>query len=294
MLSRRRFLSLAGTSALLAACSKKRHVLKVDTNPDTNAPVSLVVSTYDHVTGIDQRIAVAFIQGNAPVKVTDPVDLVIKDEAGKASPAERAEAHLDGPDPATTPSGTTPGLPYYVVRHRFDKPGIYQVESTYKGKTLNAALQVTVPGALGTPSPGQPMISVPTPTPADGRGVNPICTRQPACPLHDVSLDAALGEHRPLAVLFATPLLCQSRLCGPTLDNLLAVRDEFATKVRFLHMEIYTDTSGKKTAPVVDAYKLQGEPFLFLARADGTVFDRLDNAVDQAEMRSALGKLAAA
>jgi hypothetical protein len=162
------------------------------------------------------------------------------------------------------------------------------------GKTLTAPLQVVDPSAVQVPVPGRPMVRVATPTVADGRGVNPVCTRQPACPLHDVSLDAALDEHRPLAVLFSTPALCQSRLCGPVLDRLLEQRDAFGSKVRFLHVEIYTDLGGKTLVPAVEAYHLEGEPFLFLAGADGVVRERLDNAYDRGELRGALDRLVAA
>lgn len=292
--SRRQFL-LGGSAVLLgtaAACSKKSKVIKVDqpSGDGGSTAVSLVVATYIHTVGIDQRVTVAFIAGDSPTTPSGPVELTFRDPSGQASAPVRAEAHHDGPDTHDGKDGQ--GLPYFMVRHQFDNAGIYTVESKFNGKVLTAPVQVTAPSATGVPTPGLPMISVPSPTVADANGVNPICTREPVCPLHDVSLDAALAEGRPLAVLFATPLLCQSRLCGPTLDNLLTLRDEFAGKVRFLHMEIYTDTSGKTTAPVVNAYHLENEPFLFLAAPDGTVFDRLDNAVDVSEMRAALRRLA--
>jgi hypothetical protein len=82
-------------------------------------------------------------------------------------------------------------------------------------------------------------------------------------------------------------------LCGPVLGNLLAARDEFGAKVRMLHVEIYTDLSGKTIAPAVEAYGLESEPFLFLAGADGMVRERLDNAYDKAEVRDALARLTA-
>src|SRR3546814_11078234 len=69
--------------------------------------------------------------------------------------------------------------------------------------------------------PGDAIPAVATPPPTDARGVNPICTAEPACPLHDVSLADALGEGRPIALLVATPAFCQIAICGPVLDVLL-------------------------------------------------------------------------
>ena len=47
--------------------------------------------------------------------------------------------------------------------------------------------------------------SLDTPTTADARGVDPICTADPVCPLHDVTLADALAAGDPIALLVATP-----------------------------------------------------------------------------------------
>jgi hypothetical protein len=280
-LSRRSFLlASAGVVALAAGACKsgKDDEIKVSPSDTASLPggLSLVVSSYVHVTGIDERVTVALLKGDGPYTASGPVAVSID---GK--PVE-AVLHKDGI-----------ALPYYLIRHRFDTAGIHDIDAVVQGKKLTTPVEVADAASTKVPVPGKPLVRVATPTVADGRGVNPICTQQPACPLHDVSLDAALDEKRPLAVLFATPALCQSRLCGPVLGNLLAARDEFGAKVRMLHVEIYTDLSGKTTAPAVDAYGLESEPFLFLAGADGVVRERLDNAYDKLEVRDALTRLVA-
>ena len=275
-LDRRRFLLGAGGLALLAACGRDRADVTVATPPEDQ--LNLLVASYVHVPGIDQRVTVAFLQGDkSPLRPDESVKVTIGGQ-----PVE-AELHSEGIF-----------LPYLLMRHRFAQPGIVDVEATFRGRTAKAALQVRDPASVKVPYPGRPMVSVPTPTTADARGVNPICTRQPACPLHDVSLDAALAEKRPLAVLFATPALCESRLCGPVLENLLAHRDAYADRVRFMHVEIYTANDGKTLTDPVKAYGLENEPFLFLAGPDGMVRERLDNAFDLAEARSALQALVGA
>ena len=135
------------------------------------------------------------------------------------------------------------------------------------------------------------MIPVPTPTVADPRGTNPICTRQPQCPFHDVSLDAALQERRPLVVLFATPARCQTDTCGPVLDVLLEERAAIESKVRILHVEIFTALEGDTTTEAVNAYQFQSEPYLYMAGSDGVVRTRIGGVYDRAELRDALSKL---
>lgn len=288
-LTRREFLLAGAGLALAAACGNGDDADVEVTGDDQRGGggiLNLLVVSYVHVAGIDQRVTLAFLNeaGTAPVRPDGPVRVTID---GTEVPAE---LHAGGPELP----------PYLLLRHRFANPGYSEVRATYRGQTTKAAIPVVDPGAAKVPFPGTPMISVPTPTVADPRGVDPICTRQPACPLHDVSLDAALAEHRPLAVLFATPALCVSRFCGPVLDTLLAERDAFADRVRFVHVEIYTTLS--RTAPLQDAvkaYKLNeletgAEPILFLAGPDGVVRERIDNAYDRREARTALDRLVSA
>ena len=236
-----------------------------------------------HVTGVDQRVTFALIRDNGPELLQEPLDVQIKDPDNVDLGTVRGELHDDGIP-----------LPYLVVRRRFRDTGVHGAAVRYKGDLLTATFRVDDRAKVEVPVPGTPMIATPTPTVADDRGVSPICTRDPVCPLHDVSLDAALAEKRPLAVLFSTPALCKSQLCGPVLDNLLSQHAAFAGRVRFLHVEIYTDTSGKTLAPAVQAYHLESEPFLFLAGADGVVRERLDNAFDRGEVQAALEKLVGA
>ena len=78
------------------------------------------------------------------------------------------------------------------------------------------------PADVAIPQVGAPLPPFDTPTVEDGRGVNPICTREPACPLHDVSTQSsALSAGQPVAYLIGTPAYCQTAVCGPVLDLLL-------------------------------------------------------------------------
>lgn len=285
-LNRREFLLAGAGMVLLAACGKSDDdAVKVspDDDGETGAsgpsPFNLVVASYVHVAGPDQRLALAFLneEGTGPLKPDGPVKVTIDGEEAEA------ELHADG----------SLELPYLLVRHRFEKPGFVTVNATYRGTSSEAAIEVLDPAKAKAPLAGQPLPSVPTPTVSDARGVDPICTRDPVCPLHEVSLDAALAEKRPVAVLFATPARCQSRLCGPVLENLLAHHGAFADRVRFVHVEIYASRTGTELTPAMKAYGLTQEPFLFLAGGDGVIRERIDNAFDRTEAGHALERLAA-
>lgn len=283
-LNRREFLLAGAGLALVAACGggddggPAAKVTEPDGDDATKALNAQLVS-YVHVAGIDQRVVLGIIndEGTGPVPLDGPVQVSI----------DGAEVE------ATVHSGNGTPVPYLLVRHRFEKAGPAVAEVTFDGRTGEAGIDVKDPASVQLPFPGRPMVNAPSPTAAATLGVDPICTNQPACPLHEVSLDAALAEKRPLAVLFSTPALCQSRFCGPVLENLVAQQAAFADRVRFLHVEIYADRAGKTLAPTVKAYDLPGEPVLFLAGADGVVRDRLDNAYDRVEAKAALEQLVA-
>lgn len=181
--------------------------------------------------------------------------------------------------------------PYYPLVFTPAEAGDYEVAADIEGQAVTAAFTVAEPGTVGVPQPGDPMRPLATPTVADPQGVDPICTADPQCPLHDVSLDAALTEGRPIALLISTPRFCQVGICGPVLDVLVAQQATFGDQVRMLHAEVYTDDTAQTTTDAVNTYGLTFEPCLFLARADGTIAHRLDNIFDEVELQAALTSL---
>lgn len=185
---------------------------------------------------------------------------------------------------------------YYPVSFTPPKAGRYTVRTTVEGERVDATFEVGAEAAI--PQAGQALPVVDTPTASDPRGVNPICTRVPACPLHEVNLRDALAAHKPVALLVATPAYCQTAICGPVLEVLLSQRAEYAGRIDMIHAEVYAD--GQKAAdniaqaalaPLLQAYHLPFEPSLFLCRADGTLATRLDTIFDEVELAAALRSL---
>jgi hypothetical protein len=166
--------------------------------------------------------------------------------------------------------------------------GVVQVKKD--GKRQNASLAFQVQDQPQAPVPGMAPRAA-SPTAANPLGVDPICTRNPPCPLHDVSLDTVIGAGKPVAVMLATPALCQSRYCGPTLDDLLTFTDQYKDQITFVHVEIYTNLSGNETTPTVQAWGIQTEPWLFGVDATGNVVARLDGAFGHDEQQQLLQKL---
>ena len=160
------------------------------------------------------------------------------------------------------------------------------------GEALEMAIQIDDASEVSAIQPGAAMPDIATPTTGDARGVEPICTNDPVCPLHDVTVADVLAEGRPLALLVSTPKFCQIAICGPVLDVLLGVTGEHPD-VRFLHAEVYAhpEEEIETKAPVIDELGLTFEPCLVLVGADGKVVERLDTIFDVDEVSASLVNL---
>ena len=241
------------------------------------------------VTGSPQRL---------PFIVIDAEGAPLDD--GPAS-LEFVVTDLDGNpvgDPVTV-ERRNQGIPtaYFPLLFEFPAAGDYQVTTTVDGEALDPRVfRVSEPDAVQVPQPGEALVGVETPTTADARGVDPICTRDPDCDLHDSTLAEVLAEGAPVALMIATPAYCQTAICGPVLDVLLSQEGAFPG-VRMVHAEVYKDPEAvdniteAQLAPVVDAYHLSYEPVLFLANSDGTIARRLDTIFDEAEVAEGLAAL---
>ena len=183
---------------------------------------------------------------------------------------------------------------YFPLELTFDKPGIYTLQTEFEGAPAELSVQVSPDSEVKLVRPGVPLPPVESPTVADARGVDPICTREPACPLHDMTVAEALQAGRPMALLIATPAFCQITICGPVLDILLDVMGDHPG-ISYLHAEVYTqpNVNLETFTPAVRELGLPHEPVLVLAGADGIVTQRLDVIFDRTELADKLAALAA-
>ena len=148
---------------------------------------------------------------------------------------------------------------------------------------VKTASQDAIPG-IGEAAP-----RAQTDTVASAKGdEEAIDTRLPPAPeLHEKSFADVAGS-KPVALLFSTPQLCQSRVCGPVTDIALQLQSKYGDRMEFIHQEVYVDNDPNKgLRPPLKAFNLRSEPWLFVVGADGKVTTRLEgsfglNAFEQA------------
>jgi hypothetical protein len=190
------------------------------------------------------------------------------------------------------------GIPtaYYPVRFTPEVEGVWTTLVDLDGQEIEASFAVSPASEVSTLARGEPFPRLETPTVDDARGVDPICTEDPPCPLHDITVAQALDEGTPLALLVATPAFCSTQLCGPVLDVLLSAQEQLPD-ARYLHAEVYADPQAVANiaeatrAPATETLGLFYEPSLFLVDGDGILVDRLDNIYDTGEAKAGIEQL---
>jgi hypothetical protein len=180
----------------------------------------------------------------------------------------------------------------YAARVPFKKAGGYSILAVTKdgAKTFAAPGQVKVVTKAEDriPEVGEPAPKVQTDTKASAGGdLASIDTRTPPSDMHEDSFADVVGK-QPVALLFATPQLCQSRVCGPVVDVALQLKSRYGDRVEFIHQEVYEGNDPKKgLREPLKRFHLATEPWLFVVGKDGRITARLEgsfglNAFEQA------------
>ena len=186
----------------------------------------------------------------------------------------------------------------YVADLPFSRNGQQGVVAMVKldGRLLisnGAPVDVTARGS-GPPDVGDKAISVHTQTLTDvGGDATQLDTRRPvAKDLLQDDLADVLGK-RPVVLTFATPLLCQSRVCGPVVDIVEQVKATAPKGIAFIHQEVYNDNKvnhGRR--PQLVAWKLLTEPWTFVIDRRGKISARFEGAFSAGELQRAVAKVA--
>jgi hypothetical protein len=170
----------------------------------------------------------------------------------------------------------------YAAQVPFPRPGKYSVMAVtlVDGKPVAAAgqLEVTTSAKDRIPEVGEPAPKVQTDTVASAGGdVEAIDTRRPTSDMH-ANFAEAVGK-KPVALLFATPQLCASRVCGPVVDEALQLRAQYGDQVDFIHQEVYADNDpAKGLRKPLQQFNLATEPWLFVVGKDGRITARLEGS----------------
>lgn len=278
-----RLLGVAGAGAALAACGSAEPSAVAGPSeastaadpggaaisrvaPDAEPDLAVVAATFEQL--IDQPNPFAFglfTLDQEPVEGASAQVWAVPADGGEPA----------GPWPATPSEADVPPGGLYTVDAEFPATGVQEVVVvTDDGRAGAVAVDVRDAASSQLPAPGEQAIAVATPTRADRLGYEKLCTRPEPCGMHELSLDDALVQGGPIALLFATPAFCQTAVCGPTVDVIDGIRADYPDAT-FIHCEVYAD-AGETIGDPVDAWELPTEPWLFVIDRDGRITRRAD------------------
>jgi len=178
----------------------------------------------------------------------------------------------------------------YVTRLQIPRPGRYWLVTRPAGRKIKGVGVFDVRPTLPVPAVGTKAPRSRTPTVADAPAASITTSRPPDRGLLRYSVAASLAAHKPFVVTFATPKYCTSRVCGPVVDVVDAVRRKLSSGgVRFIHVEVYTSNNPTKGYNRwMRQWGLTTEPWTFLVGRDGRIKAEFQGSVSADELTAAI------
>jgi hypothetical protein len=308
-------LALVPALALLAACSSSGSNDASSTSKDR---MQVEVASTDLYVNAPQRLAVGLVFANGKLVSFGSVGF----RFSYLGTAQQPIAPQAGPE-ATAAFIPTPGMPqgtgssptitdpsiargvYEAENVTFDSPGIWQVQVTAAiggtgTQTAKAPFIVATHPAL--PAPGQPALRTENLT-IHSKGV-PLAAidsraavdgKIPDPGLHEWTIAKAIAQHRPVLAVFATPVYCISRFCGPVTDAVQQLSKRYANRAEFIHVEIWRNFNKQVINQAAADWLYHNgdltEPWLYLIGANGMILDRWSSLFDVQEVARELQQL---
>jgi hypothetical protein len=208
------------------------------------------------------------------------------------------------PGPVAAPASSGRGV-YEVEEFRFERAGLWEVKVTAdlgggdrrSGSGAFQVLQeplVPVPGDVAPRTENLTISSKDAPPEAiDSRAASGGPVPDPE--LHRVTIAESIEAGHPALVVFATPVYCISKFCGPVTDMVAELARRYGDRADFIHVEIWRDFQNQVVNAAAAEWLLRDgnlqEPWVFLIGADGRIAARWDNVADRQEIESLLERL---
>lgn len=187
----------------------------------------------------------------------------------------------------------------YTAQLSFDRPGTWGlgvVASEADGTARPVSIRIEVREESLTPAIGSPSLRSVSKTSRDVASLEELTSdTDPDPDLYAMSVAEAIDSGKPLMVSFATPAYCQTAACGPQVDVIKGLKEQYRGRVNFIHVEVYDnpreiqgDLSRGRLSPTVTEWNLRSEPWTFIVDAEGLIASKFEGFATREELEAAL------
>lgn len=177
----------------------------------------------------------------------------------------------------------------YVGRATFDKPGAWGVEvtvtepgfSTEAKRIALTVLEKDPSPAVGTQAP---LTKISTLNDVSGDRTKICSALEDDRELHRLSIEEAVTNGKPTVILFATPRFCHTQTCGPNLQVIQSIAQNYSDRVNFVHVEIYKNFDTFETVEALREWNLETEPWLVFVDKSGKIVRKYEGGITSKEI----------
>jgi hypothetical protein len=319
--SRRLTALLAALAMVLVACEGSDDASDESAEAPQAAETGLAVAiaSFDLHVGEDRRLIAGVLTPDRGIVAFGDVQMELAPaDAGEDDGATQTVTASFLPVPGAEPEGggSQPtvvvgdsGAGVYETEVDLDQPGPWELTVTAEladgtTRTGTAGFQVAEEPQILAVGDEAPRTENLTTGDVDGEEVLPVMVdsraqgsndEDPAEHLHDTTIAESIEDGRPVVALFATPVYCVSRFCGPITEVFADIAEQYEDRADFVHVEIWKDFEEQElneaAAEWIQTEQGGNEPWTFLIDEEGRIAARWDNVLDADDLIDHLEQL---
>ena len=283
--------------ALMAACGGSGDVIVPPTEEFGGPEFAAIVVNTDLAVG-KERVAFGVVRRDGPPLAGDRATVR----------TYYLPAGSDAREPRETLTAEFEAWPFsggvFVAHPNLDTAGAWELEAEFTssdGAAVTAKSAFAVKETSATPVIGSAAPASVTAKASEVADLSHITTDpNPDPALYGISIHEALADGKPLVILFATPAYCVTASCGPLVEDLSGIREQFGERANFVHVEVYRDPhlieAGERPArdDIVDAVREWGlptEPWTFVVDAEGILRAKFESYTPPSTISATLQEL---
>jgi len=193
----------------------------------------------------------------------------------------------------------------YVTEMSFDRSGDWRLDvdvQQHDGSIDSALIWLSIAETSVVPALGSKPPMIANKTSREVSELKALTTRPiPDPDLYELTIEEALETKKPLMIVFASPAFCSSPTCGPQVETVEALKDQYKSRANFIHVEIYDNPekiqgniSQAQFAPIIERWGFtqlrdySNGSWVFIIDSDGNIASKYEGYAVQEELQNGL------